>query len=611
MSTVLRLTRCGRLFRLACTVLMLASCGGDDNGPVSDERIAFTAAMETAPELALTLMPNEPLRGERAYGIVITKGVKTASGDALRPPAAFAALLGVEETDGPPEEIVFDADPLIGGPFPDGRLVDADGTIVVPDRIALRGLVTGASDTQQAQTFLRSIAAEMQTLHGFGTTSPIRIPTTVPLDPTSITSDTILFFERSDDGLDLEGLVAAAAARGVPRTNIALAISFPTQPIGADLRAIRSLLITRATAAPPRLALDDTDPSDGLAVGVFTRERPGIFAELFATSPDVARVAHGLMPAPNFLGANGVIDARKVAGTVAVENVDLDVVVTVPRGTGPHPVVILQHGFGGSNLALLPNAGLLAARGLATVAISAMQHGRRGNPVALLDSTPLQTRDIFRQSNSDQMQLVRLIEGGIDVDADGTSDVDPVGIGYHGISLGGLLGANLVAVEDAITAAVLTVAGGRIAGLGQAPAIRPLYAQFFAERAGLPIDSAAFAIVLDRLLELGQIGMDDGDGLNYARFWHREPFAGSAKRVLLQEGIGDDWVLNEHTEELAHAAGISAQVAVTDPAGVCGLWRFDPPDPPQGHGISGRPEVRAQAVRFLASGGTEIAQNDP
>jgi dienelactone hydrolase len=456
---------------------------------------------------------------------------------------------------------------------------------------------------------LRTIADELHALRGFSTTSPVRIPLTAPLDLTSITAASLLFFERTDGALDLDGLVSAAEQRGVERADIALAISFPTQRIGADLRAIRALLIERASVSPPRLELSDEEPDDDLNVGVFTHANPGMFADFLAGSVDVALLAHGLMRSPSFLGADGRLDPSRVIGDGALEEVALDVVITVPVGNGPFPVVILQHGFGGSNLAMLPNAALLAARGIATAAISAMQHGRRGSPVALLDSTPLQTRDIFRQSNSDQMQLVRLIESGVDLDADGDVDLAPAGIGYHGVSLGGLLGANLIAVEDAITTAVLTVAGGRIAGLGQAPSVRPLYAQFFADRAGLPVDSTEFATVLDRLLELGQLGMDDGDGLNYARFWHREPFAGSAKRVLLQEGIGDDWVLNEHTEELAHAAGIAAQVEVTDTDGVCGLWRFDPPDPPQGHGISARPEVRAQAVRFLASGGTEISED--
>jgi hypothetical protein len=98
--------------------------------------------------------------------------------------------------------------------------------------------------------------------------------------------------------------------------------------------------------------------------------------------------------------------------------------------------------------------------------------------------------------------------------------------------------------------------------------------------------------------------MDSVDGLNYARRWFLDPFPGSAPhRVLLQEGIGDQLVDNESTEALAAAGGLVANTPVSDPAGVSGLWRFDPPG---GHGILARPDVREQALRFLASGGTEI-----
>lgn len=597
---------------LLVAALFGSGCSGGDgsDSPEAGEAVAFRAEFVEASgsdPAALLLSPLEPLRGGRVYGVVLTTAVTAPGGSSLQASAAFSRLVGspLGSAAQRPPVALFDGEPTApGNPYPDGRLVQSDGTIIVPERVALRGLDPGTADAPQ---MLRSIAGELRRLRGFSTTSSVRVEVSGPIDPKTVTTDSVLFFERTDAATDLPGLLVEAERRGVGRAEVALAFSFPTQPIGEDLLAIRALLIERARLSPPQLTLDDSDPSDDLELGVFTRDRPGGFAAFLAANPDVAVVAHGLMSAPSFFGPDRILDPRIISGEAPPEETVVDVLVTLPRaGTAPHPVVILQHGFGGSNMSMLPNAGLLASHGMATASISAVQHGRRGNPVALLDSTPLQTRDIFRQSNSDQMQLVRLIESGVDIDADGVPDLDRNRIGYHGISLGGLLGAVLVGVEDAIGVAVLTVAGGRIAGLGHAPAIRPIYAGFFAERAGLPPDSPEFGVVLDRLLEIGQLGMDDADGLNYARFWHREPPGGVRKRVLLQEGIGDDWVLNEHTEELARAAGIAAQAAVSDAAGVCGLWRFDPPDPPRGHSISGRPEVRAQAAQFLASGGTEI-----
>jgi hypothetical protein len=74
--------------------------------------------------------------------------------------------------------------------------------------------------------------------------------------------------------------------------------------------------------------------------------------------------------------------------------------------------------------------------------------------------------------------------------------------------------------------------------------------------------------------------------------------------VLVQEGIGDGIVANPLTEALARAIALPANRADEAAGGVAGLWRFPPP---AGHGILGLPAVRAQAVRFLATAGTNLA----
>jgi hypothetical protein len=69
----------------------------------------------------------------------------------------------------------------------------------------------------------------------------------------------------------------------------------------------------------------------------------------------------------------------------------------------------------------------------------------------------------------------------------------------------------------------------------------------------------------------------------------------------MQEGLGDQLVSNEATEELAAAGGLPVDVAITDDDGASALWMFE-----GGHGILGRPEVREQAFTFLGSEGTTI-----
>jgi len=266
--------------------------------------------------------------------------------------------------------------------------------------------------------------------------------------------------------------------------------------------------------------------------------------------------------------------------------------------------VLFQHGFGGSNAGVLDVGALFAADGLATIGISAASHGRRGSPLDLITSTPFQIRDILRQSNADEMSVLRTIEAGLDVDGDAQPDLDPARMGYLGISLGGIMGATLVAVEEILPVAVLNVAGARIAFLATSEGTRDIYTSALAAAVGLEVGDPRFETFLRRQLEIAQHALDPADGLNFARRWFLEPFPGaSPHRVLVQEGIGDILVANASTEALAAAGGLEANVARSDPDGVSGLWRFEPPG---GHGIFAREDVRAQAIRFLLSGGTEI-----
>jgi hypothetical protein len=311
------------------------------------------------------------------------------------------------------------------------------------------------------------------------------------------------------------------------------------------------------------------------------------------------------MSSPDFRGADGVWLRERISGEGPAPDVDLDFLLTLPaEGTPPFPVVMVQHGFGGSNQIVLDLGPALAREGLAAIGISAVAHGRRGSPIELLGATPFVARDIFRQSIADQMAMLRAIEAGIDVDVDGEPDLDARRMSYLGISLGGLIGATLVAVEDILPVAVLNVAGGRVAFLGQSVGLRDLVSGVLAAEAALDPDDPVFETYLQRTLESGQHALDTADGLNFASRWFLDPFPGhSPHRILLQEGIGDLLVDNESTEALASAGGLVANMSMTDAAGVSGLWRFDPPG---GHGILARADVLAQAIRFLVSDGTEI-----
>ena len=67
--------------------------------------------------------------------------------------------------------------------------------------------------------------------------------------------------------------------------------------------------------------------------------------------------------------------------------------------------------------------------------------------------------DGTRQTVVDLMQLVHVIEVGMDVDGDGVGDLDPSRVSYFGNSLGGIYGTILLAVEPSIRVGVAGAAG--------------------------------------------------------------------------------------------------------------------------------------------------------
>ena len=151
----------------------------------------------------------------------------------------------------------------------------------------------------------------------------------------------------------------------------------------------------------------------------------------------------------------------------------------LPEGEGPFPVVVYGHGIVDDRFTAKKSAELLTPIGFAVVAIDAPHHGAHptaasgeGDPIdaalgllgADLDTLSLDTKQIrnnFRQAACDKLQMLRLLEDNPDIDGDGTADLDMSQIGYHGVSLGGIMGPELLVLRPDISAALLSVPGGR------------------------------------------------------------------------------------------------------------------------------------------------------
>src|SRR5262249_48900476 len=93
----------------------------------------------------------------------------------------------------------------------------------------------------------------------------------------------------------------------------------------------------------------------------------------------------------------------------------------------------------------------------------------------------LLSRDGLRQTVADLMQLVRVIEVGMDLNGDRIRDLDPSRISYLGGSLGGIYGTVFLAVEPDVHAGVPVVPGGSYVELGRlSPIFRTVAGQLLA-----------------------------------------------------------------------------------------------------------------------------------
>ena len=205
----------------------------------------------------------------------------------------------------------------------------------------------------------------------------------------------------------------------------------------------------------------------------------------------VGRIAFGSYKSPFALDNVLMIPATPTAGPVtlpaAAQEIQFEVFLpATPAPPTGYPVVMIGHPMPTNRWGLpVAMAATLAARGFASIAINVLGHGLGPDgKVVVTDKSGQVTelpaggrsidvngdgaytesegclsglgiRDCIRQNALDHLQLVRAIQSGIDVDGDGTVDLDAGRIYYAGVSIGGATGTLIHSLEPAIQAAVL------------------------------------------------------------------------------------------------------------------------------------------------------------
>jgi hypothetical protein len=428
---------------------------------------------------------------------------------------------------------------------------------------------------------------------------------------------------------------------GWHRNRVVAASLFTTQSITADLHKIAHQ-IKRSHPAPVDFMIGNNGAARavfavaGVAGIQFARQTGAAptFTNSFLPTPalqvvsgSVAHIAYGRFASPDYETAGKYFPPTGTLTGQPQPQSSNGIVVQMflPAGAKPAggwPVAIFGHGFTDSMYgAPWTQASVYAAAGIATVAINVVGHGggaqgtlnvlpsAGGAPVVVpaggrgidqdgngaIDSTEgssaaaprdiISSRDGLRQTVVDLMQLVRQIEAGIDVDGDGSTDLDAGRIYYAGQSFGGIYGTIVMGVERNLKAGVVNVPGGSITEVARlSPSFRLLTAIALAQRGlinlppapnvpfpfnlqfneNLPlrdqppvVNAVPGAMQIQRTLDRFQWVQQAGNPVSYAAHIRKQPLPGNGpKPVLVQFAKGDQTVPNPTSSALVRAGDL-------------------------------------------------------
>jgi len=324
-----------------------------------------------------------------------------------------------------------------------------------------------------------------------------------------------------------------------------------------------------------------TEQSVAIAKDIKTRDFKWKVAPTCKTAAQF-RVCSGSFSAGNYTDGRVVVnDKPQTQGDMQVA-LWLPLTSTATNGNGPYPAVIFGHGLGSDRMQGEELAVKAAPGGLATIAIDAVGHGEHatankkdakiikilkffGVDMEALAVDGLALRDHWRQSTYDKLQLIRLLQQHNDIDGDGKADLQMDKLMYLGVSLGGIMGPELLATSGDIPLAVLAVPGGRVSSIISDGSIFSSIAVVMQNALNVTdSDVKRFYPVLQTL-------MDAGDAASYGPYilGNRLPGAGDkGVSVLTQMVINDEYVPNAANRALMRAMNIPIMTPILQPIGL-------------------------------------------
>jgi hypothetical protein len=435
--------------------------------------------------------------------------------------------------------------------------------------------------------------------------------------------------------------LARALLAGVRLHDVVAASVFTTQSVTAVLEKIRDQIKAATPApadfllgpAGARTVFPmntvtgltfDRHVGTGPTGGIFDQPPVFFFGVQGLIPGVVGTMAFGKYTAPDYRvplgtpgGTNFIPPVGTRTGTPAVmftKPVFFD--LYLPAGTVPAggwPVAIFGHGFEANrHQTIVTAAAKLAEHGIATIAINAPGHGGGslgtltvhlagggsmtfpaggrgvdGNADGIIGPsegfftrpprTILNSRDPERQLVADLMQLVRVIEVGMDVDGDGVRDLDPGRIYYFGISQGAMYGTPFVALDPSVLAGVLNVGGGPAAESPRLSIRRDRTGAALAARTpsltnvggiefdeNMPfrnepprINTVEGAMAIQEWFDRGEWARHAVDPVAWAPYLRKTPLPGGPKPVILQFARGDQEVPNPYNTAMIRAGDLA------------------------------------------------------
>jgi hypothetical protein len=503
--------------------------------------------------------------------------------------------------------------------------------------------------------------------------------------------------------------IHAARRLGVRERNIVTASVYTTQSITSVMERIRDE-IKNATPPPASFLLGPNGERAAFNLADVTSivwsQHTRVSPPGFTTVPidlailryipnAVGAVAYGAYLSPEYRVPGEYIPAvGTLTETPPVQRYnELYITLFLPSGPRPEagwPVAIAGHGtVANRHITTGEVAAMLASHGIATIGINVAGNGfgplgtltirlTDGSSLVIPDvgrgidqngdnmigvtegagaTAPrrwtIGGRDSNRQTAIDLLQLVRVIEVGMDVDGDGSSDLDPNRIFYYGNSGGAAYGAVFLALEPSIYAAAEGVPPGMApehgrwrpdgrAGLGNTLGARTpslLNSPGITEIDGVAVNPPHFnenkplrnqppvtnavegAIDIQNAMEVQEWGQQLGQSpVPWARYLREAPLPGLfPKSLLIPFARGDQTSINPATTAILRAGNLADRTVHYrhDLA-----FAEDPTIPRNPHIFMNLPNpnalvrsiaqgVQRQIATFFASNGTLVVHPEP